>query len=386
MTFMTTNVIPFCPSAGRFFYYYCLAVVGREFNAGHSRFSSVEVKEMIRLTDIDKQYGVGANSISAVDGVSLEIADGEIFGIIGYSGAGKSTLIRLLNGLEKPTSGRVEIGELEISAIKGKDLREARQKVSMIFQHFNLLWSRTVKDNIAFPLEIAGVRKAQRERKVAELIELVGLSGREHAYPSELSGGQKQRVGIARALANNPEVLLCDEATSALDPETTDSILELLTGINERLGLTIVLITHEMHVIRKICHRVAVMEAGKVVELGNVLDVFQAPQAPITKRFVSQVTESAEAKQAIEHIKEEFPTGTLVKLVFVGDRTEQPVLASLIRKFNVDVNIVQGNISHTRGGAYGTLILQLVGEAALIDEAIQYLHEQDVQTEVIGND
>ncbi|MFC5591349.1 methionine ABC transporter ATP-binding protein [Sporosarcina soli] len=341
---------------------------------------------MIRLTDIDKQYGVGANSISAVDGVTLEIADGEIFGIIGYSGAGKSTLIRLLNGLEKPTSGRVEIGELEISAIKGKDLREARQKVSMIFQHFNLLWSRTVKDNIAFPLEIAGVRKAQRERKVAELIELVGLSGREHAYPSELSGGQKQRVGIARALANDPEVLLCDEATSALDPETTDSILELLTGINERLGLTIVLITHEMHVIRKICHRVAVMEAGKVVELGNVLDVFQAPQAPITKRFVSQVTESAEAKQAIEHIKEELPTGTLVKLVFVGDRTEQPVLASLIRKFNVDVNIVQGNISHTRGGAYGTLILQLVGGAALIDEAIQYLHEQDVQTEVIGND
>ncbi len=341
---------------------------------------------MIRLTDIDKQYGVGTNSISAVDGVSLEIADGEIFGIIGYSGAGKSTLIRLLNGLEKPTSGRVEIGELEISAIKGKDLREARQKVSMIFQHFNLLWSRTVKDNIAFPLEIAGVRKAQRERKVAELIELVGLSGREHAYPSELSGGQKQRVGIARALANDPEVLLCDEATSALDPETTDSILELLTGINERLGLTIVLITHEMHVIRKICHRVAVMEAGKVVELGNVLDVFQAPQAPITRRFVSQVTESAEAKQAIEHIKEEFPTGTLVKLVFVGDRTEQPVLASLIRKFDVDVNIVQGNISHTRGGAYGTLILQLVGEVALIEEAIQYLHGQDVQTEVIGND
>ena len=175
----------------------------------------------------------------------------------------------------------------------------------MIFQHFNLLWSRTVKENIAFPLEIAGVPKADREKKVAELIELVGLTGRENAYPSELSGGQKQRVGIARALANDPEVLLCDEATSALDPETTDSILDLLTGINERLGLTIVLITHEMHVIRKICHRVAVMEAGEVVEMGDVLEVFQSPQAPITKRFVSQITEPVEVKQAMAHIKEE---------------------------------------------------------------------------------
>lgn len=341
---------------------------------------------MIQLTDINKRFGEGLGSISAVENVSLEIADGEIFGVIGYSGAGKSTLIRLLNGLEMPTSGSVKIGSLEISAIKGKELREARQKVSMIFQHFNLLWSRTVRENIAFPLEIAGVRKAEREKKVAELIELVGLSGRENAYPSELSGGQKQRVGIARALANDPEVLLCDEATSALDPETTDSILELLTGINERLGLTIVLITHEMHVIRKICHRVAVMEAGKVVELGDVLDVFQSPKEPITKRFVSQVTEPAEAKQAMAHIKEEYPSGTLIKLVFVGERTEQPVLASLIRKFNVDVNIVQGNISHTRGGAYGSLLLQLVGDKSTIEEAISYLHDKDVQTEVIGND
>lgn len=341
---------------------------------------------MIHLTGVHKRFGVGPSSITAVESVSLDIADGEIFGIIGYSGAGKSTLIRLLNGLEMPTSGSVTIGGREISAIRGKELREARQKVSMIFQHFNLLWSRTVKDNIAFPLEIAGVGKAERERKVKELIDLVGLSGRENAYPSELSGGQKQRVGIARALANDPEVLLCDEATSALDPETTDAILDLLTGINERLGLTIVLITHEMHVIRKICHRVAVMEEGRVVEIGDVLDVFQSPKEPITKRFVSQVTEPAEAKQAIAHIKEEYPTGTLVKLVFVGERTEQPVLASLIRKFDINVSIVQGNISHTRGGAYGTLILQLDGDNGVINEAITYLHEQDVQTEVIGND
>ena len=341
---------------------------------------------MIYLTDVKKQYGTGTGSIAAVDGVSLNIAEGEVFGIIGYSGAGKSTLIRLLNGLEMPTAGTITIGELEMSSIKGEQLRKARQKVSMIFQHFNLLWSRTVKDNIAFPLEIAGVSKSKREKKVLELIELVGLNGRENAYPSELSGGQKQRVGIARALANDPEVLLCDEATSALDPETTDSILDLLTGINERLGLTIVLITHEMHVIRKICHRVAVMEAGKVVEMGDVLDVFQSPKAPITQRFVSQVTEPAAAKEAMKHIKEEFPAGKVIKLTFVGDRTEQPVLASLIRKFNVDVNIVQGNISHTQGGAYGTLILQLVGDTEIIEEAIGYLNENDVRTEVIAND
>lgn len=335
---------------------------------------------MIYLSNVKKQYGTGPSGITAVDGVTLEIAEGEIFGIIGYSGAGKSTLIRLLNGLEKPSEGTITVGKLEMSSIKGEKLRKARQKVSMIFQHFNLLWSRTVKENIAFPLEISGMPKREREKKVLELIELVGLSGRENAYPSELSGGQKQRVGIARALANDPEVLLCDEATSALDPETTDSILDLLTGINERLGLTIVLITHEMHVIQKICHRVAVMEAGKVVEIGNVLDVFQSPQEPITQRFVSQVAELAETKQ------EEFPKGNLIKLVFVGERTEQPVLASLIRKFDVDVNIVQGNISHTQGGAYGTLILQLGGEPSIIEGAIDFLNEQDVRTEVIVND
>ena len=341
---------------------------------------------MIHLTKVNKQFGIGTESITAVDDVSLDITEGEIFGIIGYSGAGKSTLIRLLNGLEMPTSGTIEIGGLEISSISGKRLREARQKVSMIFQHFNLLWSRTVAENISFPLEIAKISKHEREVKVKELIDLVGLSGRENAYPSELSGGQKQRVGIARALANDPEVLLCDEATSALDPETTDSILDLLTGINERLGLTIVLITHEMHVIRKICHRVAVMEEGKVVEMGNVLDVFQSPKELITKRFVSQVTEPAEARQAMEHVREEYPSGKLIKLVFVGERTEQPVLASLIRQFNVDVNIVQGNMSHTQGGAYGSLILHLDGEDSIMQEAIRFLNEKDVKTEVISHD
>ncbi|MGG0643327.1 methionine ABC transporter ATP-binding protein [Sporosarcina gallistercoris] len=337
---------------------------------------------MIQLANVNKRFGTSSTAITAVDGVNLTIEEGKIYGIIGYSGAGKSTLIRLLNGLEQPTDGTVQVNGRKISSIGGKELRQARQKISMIFQHFNLLWSRTVKENITFPLEIAGVKKAERERKASELIELVGLAGRENAYPSQLSGGQKQRVGIARALANDPEVLLCDEATSALDPETTDAILDLLTSINERLGLTIVLITHEMHVIRKICHEVAVMEAGRVVETGDVLQVFQAPKEAITKRFVSQVTEPEDSKKVMALMREDYPEGTLVKLAFVGERTEQPVLAQLIREYPVDVSILQGNIQQTRGGAYGTLILQLTGDVQATANAIQYLHEQGVQTEV----
>lgn len=341
---------------------------------------------MIKLTDVNKIFDTTTNRITAVDNVNLTIGNSEIFGIIGYSGAGKSTLIRLLNGLEKPTSGQINIAGHELATVSAKELREARQKISMVFQHFNLLWSRTVRENIAFPLEIAGVSKDVRDKKVAELVELVGLAGREDAYPAQLSGGQKQRVGIARALSNDPEVLLCDEATSALDPETTDSILDLLTAINDKLGLTIVLITHEMHVIRKICHRVAVMEAGKIVEIGNVLDVFQSPKEQITKRFVSQITQTAGTEQALQHLKTESTDGTLVKLVFVGDRTEQPVLSTMIRRFNIDVNIVQGDISHTKGGAYGTLLLQLIGEKEKVTSAIEFLHTEGVQTEVIGHD
>lgn len=339
---------------------------------------------MIELKELSKVFDTGKGSLIAVDNVNLSISSGEIFGIIGYSGAGKSTLIRLLNGLEKPTSGSVTISGQNISASKGQDLRKARQKVSMIFQHFNLLWSRTVKENIEFPLEIAGVPKSKRDARVLELVELVGLAGRENAYPSQLSGGQKQRVGIARALANNPEVLLCDEATSALDPQTTDSILELLVDINKRLGLTIVLITHEMHVIRKICHRVAVMEGGRVVELGDVLTVFQAPQQEITKRFVAQVTDTEDSNETIKHLRELYPTGELVKLIFVGDQTEQPILTKLIRKYPVDINIVHGNISHTQRGAYGTLIIQIKGTQPEIAQALAFLNEESIQTEVMA--
>ena len=230
---------------------------------------------MIVLRNISKLFHQGKDTITAVDDVNLNVERGQIYGIIGYSGAGKSTLIRLLNGLEKPTSGTVTIAGKEISAARGESLRQARLKISMVFQHFNLLWSRTVSENIAFSMQIAGVPKAEIKTRVAELIDLVGLKGRENAYPSRLSGGQKQRVGIARALANRPDVLLCDEATSALDPQTTDQILDLLQDINRRFGLTIVLITHEMHVVRKICDRVAVMEEGRVVEEGDVLQVLR---------------------------------------------------------------------------------------------------------------
>lgn len=339
---------------------------------------------MITLKNIVKQYITKSGPLTAVDQVNLTITKGEIFGIIGYSGAGKSTLIRLLNGLEQPTAGEVVVNDLRFSHIKGKELREARQKVSMVFQHFNLLWSRTVADNIAFPLEIAGVPKAQREVKVKELIQLVGLEGREHAYPSQLSGGQKQRVGIARALSNDPEVLLCDEATSALDPETTDAILDLLVSINERLGLTIVLITHEMHVIQKICNRVAVMEAGKVVETGEVLQVFRNPQAPITKRFVSQLTGTEDTNATFATIREHYPTGQLIKLVFVGERTEEPVISQLVKQYDVSVSVVHGNISQTKSGPYGTLVVHIDGDATNIEQSLAFLRNADVQTEVMS--
>lgn len=342
---------------------------------------------MIDIQNITKVYQTKNGDLTAVNDVSLSIQKGEIYGIIGYSGAGKSTMIRLLNGLEKPTTGSVIVNGQDIAKASGRELRAARQKVSMIFQHFNLLWSRTVEENIAFPLEIAGVPKAKRAQRVEELIELVGLKGRGKAYPSQLSGGQKQRVGIARALANNPEVLLCDEATSALDPETTDSILQLLLDINKQIGLTIVLITHEMHVIRKICGRVAVMEAGKVVEQGEVMQVFQHPQAPITKNFVSQAAgETHETQASLEQILTNYPSGKIVKLTFAGATTEQPVISQIIKQFDVIINIVHGKITNTMGGSLGTLFVHIDGDKQHIEQALQFLQQQEIQMEVIEHD
>lgn len=341
------------------------------------------MNELITLSSLKKIFHTKDGQVTAVDNINLTINKGEIYGIIGYSGAGKSTLIRLLNMLERPTEGTVEVAGKCLSQLNKNELRLARQEISMIFQHFNLLWSRTVKENISFPLEIAGVPKEKRAQRVEELIKLVGLDGRGESYPSQLSGGQKQRVGIARALANNPKVLLCDEATSALDPKTTDSILELLVSINEKLGLTIVLITHEMHVIRKICHRVAVMENGNIVEEGPVLEVFRHPSQQMTKEFVKQVTEPEETKETIKHLLEETNTGKIVQLTFVGGDAEKPLISQLIRKFAVDVNILQGKISQTQNGPYGALFVHIDGEEQEVEKAIEYVNEKKVNAEVI---
>lgn len=337
---------------------------------------------MIDISNVTKIFKTKNQNITAVDNVGLNVKEGEIFGVIGYSGAGKSTLIRLLNGLEQPTEGTVTVTGDEISQMTMKELRKKRQKVSMIFQHFNLLWSRTVAENISFPLEIAGVPKKDRQARVAELVRLVGLEGRENNYPSELSGGQKQRVGIARALSNEPQVLLCDEATSALDPETTDEVLDLLVDITKKMNLTIVLITHEMHVIRKICDRAAVMENGKVVEVAPVIELFQNPQSSVTKRFVKDDISDDDHTVAIEEIKEAFPTSTIVKLTFVGTRTQSPIVSQVIRDYGLDMNILSGNIKQTNQESYGHLYIALDINQETLEKITAEFKKHDVTLEV----
>lgn len=337
---------------------------------------------MIALKNISKVFTSGNHTITAVDNVNLTVEQGQIYGIIGYSGAGKSTLIRLLNGLEKPTAGSVTINRQVISQAKGESLRQARLKISMVFQHFNLLWSRTVSENIAFSMQIAGAPKAKIKTRVAELIELVGLTGRENAYPSQLSGGQKQRVGIARALANRPDVLLCDEATSALDPQTTDQILDLLLDINRRFQLTIVLITHEMHVVRKICDRVAVMENGRVVEEGEVLTVFTHPQQPITRQFVRQVNQYAE-DDAFNPLLASELGGTVIKLTFTGHSTHQPVVGELTLRYGLPFNILHGKMTQTAHGVFGELWLHVVATKEQLNNILADLELSGIESEVI---
>ena len=338
---------------------------------------------MIRVENVSKTYTGKQGTVEAVKDVSLEISRGEIFGVIGFSGAGKSTLIRLLNGLETVTSGHIYINEKDITTLKRKELLKERQKIAMIFQHFNLLWSRTVEENIAFSLEIAGVPKAERKAKVAELIDLVGLTGREKSYPSQLSGGQKQRVGIARALANDPEVLLCDEATSALDPKTTKDILKLLVEINQELGLTIVLITHEMHVVRQICHRVAVMEEGRVVESGEVIEVFKNPQQPITKQFVGEKRVDDEIDEVFHHLSTSLRPGVAVRIQYLGDRTGDAVLSEAIRKLDATVSILQAKVNITQKGILGSMIILIEEESSKAEEVIEYLKQAEIIVEVL---
>ncbi|HBE6992533.1 TPA: methionine ABC transporter ATP-binding protein [Staphylococcus aureus] len=313
---------------------------------------------MIELKEVVKEYRTKNKEVLAVDHVNLSIRAGSIYGVIGFSGAGKSTLIRMFNHLEAPTSGEVIIDGDHIGQLSKNGLRAKRQKVSMIFQHFNLLWSRTVLKNIMFPLEIAGVPRRRAKQKALELVELVGLKGREKAYPSELSGGQKQRVGIARALANDPTVLLCDEATSALDPQTTDEILDLLLKIREQQNLTIVLITHEMHVIRRICDEVAVMESGKVIEQGPVTQVFENPQHTVTKRFVKDDLND-DFETSLTELEPLEKDAYIVRLVFAGSTTIEPIVSSLSTAYDIKINILEANIKNTKNGTVGFLVLHI---------------------------
>ena len=339
---------------------------------------------LIQLTNVKKTFNGKNGNIQAVNDVSLNVEKGDIYGIVGYSGAGKSTLVRLLNGLELPTSGEVIVNDQDITKLKNKELRTFRKKIGMIFQHFNLLWSRTVLENIQLPLELAGVPKSKRKERAEELLRLVGLEGRGQAYPSQLSGGQKQRVGIARALANDPEILLCDEATSALDPQTTEEVLDLLLAINKKLNLTIVLITHEMNVIRKICNKVAVMELGKVVEEGDVLTVFRQPKKEVTNRFVQQDIEpEADSTELLAELIKENPSGRLATLTFSERNANEPVISQAIRRYNIDVNVVYGKIKQVKEGSFGSLTVLMTGETKELDQAEVFIKEQGVGIEVI---
>ena len=339
---------------------------------------------MIEIKNLTKVFPSKdkSRSVTALENINLTIEDGEIYGIIGTSGAGKSTLVRCINLLEKPTSGQVLIDGKDLTQLSTKEMNQARQKMGMIFQHFNLLWSRTVSGNIAFPLEIAGCPKQEISERVEELLALVGLNDKADAYPSQLSGGQKQRVGIARALANHPTVLLSDEATSALDPETTASILDLLKQINKQLGVTIVVITHEMSVIKDICDRVAVIENAKIVETGTTVQLFTKPETEIARRFINSVTKTTLPANFFDRGL----SGVLVRLTFIGDSAEKPALSHLVREFNVDANVLLGSIDYLKNTTFGTLTVELLGDEASIEKGIAFLELKGIRVEVIKGD
>ena len=344
---------------------------------------------MIELREVSKAFMIKGQTVEAVKNVTLKINQGEIFGVIGYSGAGKSTLIRCLNFLEVPTTGEVVVNNQILSQLNPKELRKARKKIGMIFQHFNLMQTRTVFDNVAYPLKGQKINKNEIKEKVDRLLVLVGLEDKANVYPSQLSGGQKQRVAIARALANDPEVLLCDEATSALDPQTTKSILQLLKKINETLGLTIVLITHQMEVVKEICHRVAVMEKGSVIEEGNIVDVFSNPHSDITKDFISslfqdeKIFELLEARTTLDELSE---LEKLVKISFVGQQTGQAFISKISKEYDLDASILFGSIEIIQKTPIGHLIVSIRGEEEKVEAALEYLNGSKIKVEVLNND
>ena len=335
---------------------------------------------MIQIEKLTKTYTTKHGTVTGVDNVSLEIGKGEIFGIVGYSGAGKSSLIRCINLLERPTSGSVTVDGNDLTKLNSEKLRKARLKIGMIFQHFYLISQKTVYENIAFALRAAGTPSKNLKGRVEELLEMVGLSDKRDVYPAQLSGGQKQRVGIARALANNPAVLLCDEATSALDPNTTLSILRLLKDINLKLNITIVLITHEMNVVKEICDRMAVMQGGRVIEEGQVYDIFAHPQKELTKEFISSVV----SFNVPEHLLSEF-TGTVVKVLFKGGVAGEGVISDMLQNYPVKGNFLHGAIEYIQERPLGVFIMELKGTSSDVMDALKYMESRSAIVEVIPN-
>ena len=351
---------------------------------------------MINIQHMNKTFHLKTGNVEALNDVSLNIEAGQIYGVIGYSGAGKSTLVRCINLLETPDSGSLTVGDsgeiviqngkpmVSGKALKEKQLGKLRRGIGMIFQHFNLLDRSTVFENIAYPLRYSGMKKEEIDKRVTELLALVDLTDKRDTYPSQLSGGQKQRVAIARALANNPQILLSDEATSALDPDATEAILTLLKQLNEKLGLTIVLITHEMAVIKAICHRVAVMEHGKVVEEGDVYDIFANPQQPITRKFIASSSALGKAKKMIADgspMMQVKPGEKLVRLTFRQDSVGDSVISKISRRFHANLNIVLANVDILQGHPLGAMIAVIGGDD--VDSALEYLRAHQISVEVM---
>lgn len=350
---------------------------------------SSPVADVIRFEHVGKRYAArgGQGEVVALDDIDLAVPEGAILGVIGRSGAGKSTLIRLVNGLEKPTSGRIVVDGVEISALPETGLRQARRSIGMIFQHFNLLARRTAFENVALPLEIAGISGAEIRRRVEPLLDLVGLADKRDRYPAELSGGQKQRVGIARALATNPRVLLSDEATSALDPETTAQILDLLRRVNAELKVTILLITHEMTVIKSVAGRVAVIDGGRIVEAGDTFDVFARPRHPTTRSFLSGLTAGAIPALLADRLRPEpvADGSALLRIVFTGDHATDPVISRLSRRLGIDVNIVQAQVDEIAGKPFGVILATVPGDPATLAAIEAEIAALQLHVEVLGH-
>lgn len=348
-------------------------------------------KAIIKLDHIDITFHQKKRTIEAVKGVTVHINQGDIYGIVGYSGAGKSTLVRVINLLQTPTKGKITVDQDVIfengeKRLSSQELRKKRHEIGMIFQHFNLMAQKTARQNVAFALRHSNLSAAQKERKVTELLELVGLTDRAENYPSQLSGGQKQRVAIARALANDPKILISDEATSALDPKTTKQILALLQDLNKKLGLTVVMITHEMQIVKDICNRVAVMQEGSLIEEGSVLDIFSNPREDLTKDFIKTATGIEEALIKIkqqEIVKNLLANAALVQLKYAGKTTDEPILNNLYKKYQVTANILYGNIEILEKTPVGEMIVILEGAATNIEQALNDLTHSDLTVMVL---